>query len=130
MRTLLGGSDRPPDNAATGFPGARYTAAKMTKLAISKLTSSMASLRAKNRQRIASAGPAEAVGPRREHVGERRHRPGQLAAQHQQLRRLDVRDPRQLLHGELLRPHHKRCPLGRVGCAPRLLERRDNLPAV
>src|SRR5207253_7757942 len=110
MRTLLGGSERPPDSAAIGLPGARYTAAKMTKLATSRLTSSMASLRAKKRQRIASAGPlrpAEAVGPGREHVGERRHRPGQLAAEHQQLRRLDVRDPRQLLQGERLRPHHE-----------------------
>src|SRR5690242_21674221 len=105
MRTLLGGSDRPPDSAAIGFPGARYTAAKMTKLATSRLISSMASRRAKNRQRIASAGPAEAVGPGRDHVGECRHRARELAAQHQQRGRLDVRDPRQLLHGELLRPH-------------------------
>src|SRR5690348_300637 len=99
MRTLLGGSDRPPDSAAIGFPGARYTAAKMMKLATSRLISSMASRRAKNLQRIASAGPAKAVSPRREHVGERRHRTGKLAAQHQQLRWLDVRDPRQLLQG-------------------------------
>src|SRR3989442_13602710 len=105
MRTLLGGSDRPPDSAAIGFPGARYTAAKMTKLATSRLISSMASLRAKNPQRIASAGPAKAVGPGGEHVGERRHRPGKRAAQHQQLRRLHVRDPRHRLQGKLLPPH-------------------------
>src|SRR5215472_3351921 len=130
MRTLLGGSDRPPDSAAIGFPGARYTAAKMTKLATSRLISSMASRRATNLQRIASAGPAEAVGPGGEHVGERRHRPGQLAAQHELLRRLHIRDPRQLLHGELLRPHHERRPLVRVGRAPRLLQRRDDLRVV
>src|SRR6516165_2408480 len=130
MRTLLGGSDRPPDKAAIGFPGARYVAAKMTKLATSRLASSMASLRAKNFQRIASASPAEAVGPRREHVGERRHRTGKLVVQHQQLRRLDVRDPRQLLQGELLRAHDQRRPLVRVGCAPRLLKCRDDLRVV
>src|SRR6266566_507426 len=92
--------------------------------------SSMASRRAKNLQRIASAGPAEAVGPGREHVGERRHRAGQFAAQHELLCRLHVRDPRQLLHGELLRPHDERCPLVRVGRAARLLERRDDLRVV
>src|SRR5215475_7986996 len=114
MRRLLGGSDRPPDSAAIGLPGAREVAAKMTKLATSRLASSMASLRAKKRQRIASAGsvrPAEAVGPGREHVGERCHRAGQLLAQHQDLDRLDVWDPWQLLHGELLRLRDQRCPL-------------------
>ena len=56
---LLGGRVRPPDSAAIGFPGARYSAAKMTKLATSRLATSMASLRAKKRQRIGSAGPAQ-----------------------------------------------------------------------
>ena len=55
---LLAGRDHPPDNAVTGFPGARYIAAKITKLATNRLATSMASLRAKKRQRIGSAGPA------------------------------------------------------------------------
>ena len=57
---LLAGSARPPDSAEIGLPGARYTAAKITKLAISRLASSMASLRAKNCQRIR----AQPVPPR------------------------------------------------------------------
>ena len=50
-RRLLAGSDRPPDSAAIGFPGARYSAPKITKLATSRLATSIASLRARNRQR-------------------------------------------------------------------------------
>ena len=51
------GSDRPPDSAAIGLPGARYIAAKMTKLAISRLATSIASLRAKN-----SSAPSQPAG--------------------------------------------------------------------
>src|SRR6516225_9846817 len=53
---LPGGRGRPPDSAATGFPGARYRAAKITKLAMNRLTMRMASLRAKTAS--ASAQPA------------------------------------------------------------------------
>src|SRR5215475_1791490 len=42
---LPGGSGRPPDKEAAGFPGARYSAAKIRKLATSRLATSMASLR-------------------------------------------------------------------------------------
>src|SRR5262252_5082132 len=124
---LLAGSARPPDSAEIGLPGARYTAAKITKLAISRLASSMASLRAKNCQRTGSAGPAQAVGPGREHVRERRDRAGQVLAQQQQVRRLDVGDPGQQLIVDLLGLHHERGPLVRVGRAARLLHRRGQL---
>ena len=48
---LAGGSARPPDSAVIGLPGARYSAPKITKLATSRLATSMASLRTRNRQR-------------------------------------------------------------------------------
>src|ERR1700761_6662902 len=127
---LLAGSDRPPDSAATGFPGARYNAAKITKLAMSRLATSMASLRAKNRQCIASAAPAELVGPRREDVGEGRHRPGEALVEHQQRCRLGVRDPGHLLDGQLLGLRHQGSPLGRVGRAARLIQRGGDLRIV
>src|SRR5215470_7242942 len=103
---LLGGRDRPPDSAAIGFPGATYIAAKITKLATSRLATSRASLRAKKRQCIGSAGPAQAVGPGGEHVGEGRDRAGEALAEHQQGGRLDVGYPRQLLQRQLLGLRH------------------------
>src|SRR5215831_9194132 len=127
---LLAGSARPPVSAEIGLPGARYTAAKITKLAISRLASSMASLRAKNCQRTGSAGPAQAVGPGREHVREGRGRAGEVVAQQQQIRRLDVGDPGQLLIVDLLGLHHERGPLIRAGRAARLLEQGGELGVV
>src|SRR6266700_6949709 len=127
---LLAGSARPPDSAEIGLPGARYTAAKITKLAISRLATSMASLRAKNLQFTGSAGPAQAVGPGREHVRERRGRAGQSLVQHQQAGRLGIRDPGKQLVVDLLGLHHELGPIVRVGRAARLIEQGGELGVV
>src|ERR1700756_5592003 len=101
MATLDAGRARPPDSAARALPGARYSAPKITKLATSRLPTSIASRRARNRM-ARSLLPAEVVGPRREHVAERADRAGQAAVQHQHVRRLGAGYPGELLRGQLL----------------------------
>src|SRR6516165_1822479 len=132
MATLAGGSARPPDSAARALPGARYSAPKIAKLATSRLPISIASRRARNRTVLIAplSLSAEAVGPRREHEGERADRAGQAGVQDQYVRRLRVRDPRQLLRRELLGLGDEPRPRVRVRGAAGLLEQRGDLRVV
>src|SRR5579863_8042734 len=123
MATLAAGSARPPDSAARALPGARYSAPNITKLATSRLPASIASRRARNRM-MRSLLPAEVVGPRREHVGERADRAGQAVVQQQHVRRLRAGDPRELLRGQVLGLDDERGPCVSVGGAARLAEQR------
>src|SRR6266571_1355051 len=130
MRRLSGGSERPPDRAATGLPGARYIAAKMTKLATSKLPPSIARRRAKNRRRTDSALSAQLVRPGGEHVRERRHGPREVRAGHQDVHGLDVRDPGKVSRYDLLRLRHFVRPLLRIGRAARVVQELRHLRVV
>src|ERR1700722_8440022 len=126
MATLAAGSARPPDSAARALPGARYSAPKITKLATSRLPISIASRRTRNRT-VLSLLPAEVVRPRREHVGERADSAAEAVVHHQDVRRLCVGYPRELLGGQLLGLGDEPGPRVQVGGAACLPEQRRDL---
>src|SRR5207237_7914359 len=97
-------------------------AAKITKLATSRLTSSIASRRTKNRRCTLSAGPTQLVRPRGEHVSERGVGPGEVGACYQDDQRLKHRDPGQVGRDHLFDVCHLLCSRVRVGGAARLVE--------